>query len=191
MSVRIAILGYLSESDHHGYELKKKIENQMKGWADVKFGSIYYALGKLTDEKLVAEVRSEKEAGKPARTIYRITPTGRRELHARLVDILANPKRIYLPYDIGVFFSKHLDHDQFLSLLGNRLDELNELNKELLGLRRFLRNNEKTPEVAEILVSHGLMHLNAERKWISDLKQRASRHDIFSTTKSKNRGEQK
>ena len=190
MSVRTAILGYLFEKECHGYELKKKIEHEMKGWADIKFGSIYFALRSLQSEKLVKKVRSEKNSGKPSRTIYRITKAGRMELRRHLSEILVHPKRIYNPYLIGVFFGKHLEPDEFLGYLKKHLTEIEQTLSMLKDLRNTLKSKGNHPDVALLLASNGLRHLNAERKWIREIIDQAGKKDIFLQPDSNCEGEE-
>jgi len=49
MSTRLVILGLLRERPLYGYEIKHVIEDHMGDWTSIAFGSIYFALGKLTE----------------------------------------------------------------------------------------------------------------------------------------------
>jgi DNA-binding PadR family transcriptional regulator len=189
MSVRTAILGYLFKGDLHGYDLKKRMEAQMADFADIKFGSIYYALGQLEKEGLVAQVRSEQDSSRPARTVYRITKAGRTGLQDELLGLLSKHQRIYFPLDIALFFSKHLDKKVFLDVLRCRLaflegalEHVNEVKKDLLA-------DENIPEMGEVIVNHSLSHIRAEISWLVDLIGRAEKKDLFQMPQTRRKGD--
>lgn len=84
MNVRTLCLAILDAGDATGYEIKKlSVEGKYSYFVDASFGSIYPALARLESEGLVT-VREEAQSGKPARKIYSITETGRRELVRQL-----------------------------------------------------------------------------------------------------------
>lgn len=64
----------------HGYDVRRELMSWgVDRWADIRPGSIYHALRKLTDEGLLAEVATEQVGARPVRTTYRVTPAGDRE----------------------------------------------------------------------------------------------------------------
>ena len=77
MSTRLVILGFLRGQPLYGYEIKQMIEHVMGDWTNIAFGSIYYALGKLAEDRFVEKVGTEQEGGRPSRTVYQITDAGR------------------------------------------------------------------------------------------------------------------
>ncbi len=80
MNVRTLCLGILSMREASGYEIKKMIEEDVFGhFIEASYGSIYPALGRMTEEGLLS-VRSEEQAGKPDKKVYTITPSGLSEL---------------------------------------------------------------------------------------------------------------
>ena len=81
MSVtRLMILGLLRERPFHGYEIKKTMkERHMDEWTDIAFGSIYFALRRLTQEGFAHTQGIEQDGNRPSRTVYAITGAGDRE----------------------------------------------------------------------------------------------------------------
>jgi hypothetical protein len=61
MTVRLVILGLLRERPLYGYEIKQLVEEHMSDWTSIAFGSIYFALEKLADEKFVEKVEIEQD----------------------------------------------------------------------------------------------------------------------------------
>ncbi len=85
MDTKTICLAVLARGDATGYEIKKTFEDgPFYHIQDVGFGSIYPALNKLLDERLVS-VTERADNGRPARKVYRIAPAGR----MALIDALA------------------------------------------------------------------------------------------------------
>ena len=104
MSVRLVLLGLLHERPLYGYEIKQIIEEHMGDWTSIAFGSIYFALDKLSEEKLVEKVSVEQSGNRPSRIIYQITPTGEEEFLQLLRESWQNIEREYYEVDICLFF---------------------------------------------------------------------------------------
>lgn len=78
--VKALILYYLNIKATHGYEIQKYMQTSgFDVWANIKPGSIYYALGKM-EEKGEIELVKEENRGSRVRRIYKITEKGRKEL---------------------------------------------------------------------------------------------------------------
>ena len=77
MNVRTLCLSILYEGDSTGYEIRRQcVEGECSYFIEASFGSIYPALAKLEDDKLVTS-RIEQHDGKPAKKVYSITEAGR------------------------------------------------------------------------------------------------------------------
>jgi DNA-binding PadR family transcriptional regulator len=61
----------------HGYFVRRELLSwRADQWANVNPGSIYNALRTLARDGYLAEVETSAEAGRPAKTSYRLTPDG-------------------------------------------------------------------------------------------------------------------
>jgi DNA-binding PadR family transcriptional regulator len=64
----------------YGYEVRRELLSwRVESWAKVNAGSIYHAFAQLTREGHLEVVGTEKDAGRPARTLYRTSPFGDEE----------------------------------------------------------------------------------------------------------------
>ena len=109
----LAILGLLHEQELHGYEIRRRLRDELGLFANISFGSLYPALSRLESSGAVAVTESSgvpaappipptgslsgeraglraRRAGaargtKRSRKVYRITPRGR-ELFEELLD---------------------------------------------------------------------------------------------------------
>jgi DNA-binding PadR family transcriptional regulator len=79
---RLMVLGLLaSHGPLHGHRIRRDAEQTNVGnWGGVSVGALYRELREMEGEGLVEPVRTEREGRRPARTVYRITVEGRREL---------------------------------------------------------------------------------------------------------------
>lgn len=76
MDIRTFCLGMLTIKEASGYEIKKMLEGPLRQFFDASFGSIYPALGKLTEEGLVTCAATPQDK-RPDKKTYRITSQGR------------------------------------------------------------------------------------------------------------------
>jgi DNA-binding PadR family transcriptional regulator len=76
------VLGLLaSHGPRHGHQVRRDAEQTNVGnWGGVSVGALYRELRLMERDSLVEPVRTEQPGRRPARTIYRITNAGRRQL---------------------------------------------------------------------------------------------------------------
>jgi PadR family transcriptional regulator AphA len=72
------VLGMLRQEPRSGYEIKQVVDHSTRFFWAASYGQIYPELRKLAKAGLV-EGKPEPRGGRK-RTVYRLTPTGRREL---------------------------------------------------------------------------------------------------------------
>jgi len=98
--IALHILLALADRDSHGYGVMRAIREQSDGEVSVHTASFYRHLGKLIDERLVAEAAARRHPVDPRRgASYRITPRGRQVLAAerrRLMQLVARFNRVKL-----------------------------------------------------------------------------------------------
>ncbi len=168
MSTRLVILGFLREGSLYGYEIKQLIEDRMGEWTSIAFGSIYFALGKLAEEGLIEKTATEKEGGRPSRSIYQITSDGRAEFQRLLRNTWNDMKRQYYPFDIGVFFMDSLPANEIKAYLQSRVEWL-ETGIQYLTAHQTEQTARNIPPRISAIMDHSMVHLKAELSWIQDL----------------------
>jgi DNA-binding PadR family transcriptional regulator len=79
---RLLILGSLDRHGPlHGHRIRRDAEQtDVAAWGGVSVGALYRELREMDGEGLIEPVRTETEGNRPARTVYRISAEGRREL---------------------------------------------------------------------------------------------------------------
>ena len=169
MSTRLVILGMLRKEPLHGYELKRIIEESMGDWTNIAFGSIYFALSKLTAEGLVEQVATEQDAGKPSRRIYGITEAGHSEFFRLLEALWSSRERVLQPLDIGLYFMDSLSSEKRLNLVEARIRMAEKALEYVAGHQKEQCERADMPPVAGAIFSHSLHHPQAELAWLREL----------------------
>lgn len=172
MTVRLVILGLLRERPLYGYEIKQIIEEHMSDWTSIAFGSIYFALDKLADEKFVEKMQVEQDNKRPARSVYQITEKGRDEFLRLLRAGWQQDERQYFALDIYLFFLESLPLDEVKAYLRMRQSGLQAVLEHLQSHRTEQLSNPEVPRLAMAIFDHTFVHTQAELNWVSDLLQK-------------------
>jgi PadR family transcriptional regulator AphA len=133
MDIRTLCLGVLTFGDATGYEIKKMFEDGMfSHFYEASFGSIYPALNRLTEERLV-ECTQQAQDKRPDKKIYSLTPTGR-SVFAAEITIPPGRDKLRSEFLVNVIFSEFLAPNQLRQVLDERIrfhhQKLDEMNKK-------------------------------------------------------------
>ncbi len=167
MKIEITILGLLMESNLYGYEIKKRIVERLDQYADIKFGSIYYAIKKALDNEWVKKVGTEKDGGNPERYIYQILPSGRK-YYKKILKQYFDQTHIHFDIDIVLMFYNSLEKEQKELFI----EERRELVKTKLAdikVKVDREEKKKSPDSNLALYSYIENHLRAELAWLKSL----------------------
>ncbi|HCK65826.1 MAG TPA: PadR family transcriptional regulator [Anaerolineae bacterium] len=124
MSLKHAILGFLSFAPFSGYDLKKAFDNSVQHFWPANQSQIYRTLAELDEQGFVKKEIVERDERLDMK-IYSITKAGRSELHQWLTSPL--PERDERePFLIQVYFSGLLTDEEVLNLFNQKLKETEE-----------------------------------------------------------------
>ena len=174
MSTRLVILGFLRERSLYGYEIKHIIEQHMGDWTNIAFGSIYFALKKLTQEGFVEKVGTEQKGSRPSRTIYQITDAGQEEFLRLLRKVWNELERHYFTIDIGLAFIDALPVEDIKGYLRGRAAQLEGILEHIITHRDEQIARPEVPPTAVAIFDHGLAHFQAELAWTRDLLEKVA-----------------
>lgn len=161
-STRLLILGVLRLlQPAHGYSIRKQLEAwQADEWANVAFGSIYFALRKMEQEGLVEAMESETTEDRRRRVSYRLTDRGEQVFHRLLDEQWSAREPIVDPLLAGLAFMPSMPRSRILEYLHTRRDVA------LAEAAELERNSEQASprHVAELLLLPA-SRLRAEAAW--------------------------
>jgi DNA-binding PadR family transcriptional regulator len=171
-SIRLFILGTLATSGPlHGHQIRQQAQSdRTEFWTDIQVGSVYGALKRLANEDLVREVRTEKVGNRPERTIYEITPDGRRSLAAIHYAALRELDRHYDPFDLALAQSWDIPEEDLEQVVAHRLAGL---KVQLASMRHQAEVADPYLNEAERMVcQHVIERCEAEVRWHAELEGR-------------------
>ena len=161
IDVRTICLGLLSRGPATGYEIKKSFEEGAIGYfLEASFGAIYPALGRLTDEGLIA-LKVEQQDGKPDRKVYSLTDSGRAAFKESLrVD--PGPDRFRSEFLFLLLFADHIPQDHLRHLIDERLKDYR------CKLRALEQSPSLPPSGLEFMRGHGITVYRAIIQYIEE-----------------------
>ncbi|GEK21800.1 PadR family transcriptional regulator [Cellulomonas xylanilytica] len=171
MSLKHAVLGFLSIAPMTGYDLRKHMEESVAHFWPADQAQIYRTLGHLAADGLV-DVRTIPQQGNPDRREHSITDAGLAELDSWLAaPVEYVPSReVFL---VRLFFVGRLGTDRVRAVLQERAEEARELAAVLEQTRDAARQAIANPGLDVRLrlatLANGLMHARAELEWAEDL----------------------
>jgi DNA-binding PadR family transcriptional regulator len=171
-SIRLFILGTLATTGPlHGHQIRQQAQfDRTESWTDVQVGSVYGALKRLANEGLVREVRTEKVGNRPERTVYEITPEGRRSLAAIHDRALCDLDRHFDPFDLALAQARTIPEEHLKQIVANRIGAL---QVQLASQRHNAEAADPYLSEAErMVVQHLIARTEAELRWHSELAAR-------------------
>lgn len=120
-TTKLLVLGVVKlHGRAHGYQARQELLSwSADKWANVRQGSIYNALKRLTTDGLLAAEETEPGDAGPERTAYRLTPAGEAELSLMLRRALQDTDS-GIPLSAAIPFLPFLERDELIDLLKHR-----------------------------------------------------------------------
>jgi DNA-binding PadR family transcriptional regulator len=170
-ALELAVLGLLSQTPMHGYELRKRVTSLL-GWGRMlSYGSLYPCLRKMQQDGLLTEdtTTADDEPARPSRRgkiVYKLTAEGK-ERFATLAS--AGGPSAWDDENFGVHFAffGSISAENRLRILEGRRSRLEE---RLEGVRNSLaRSRERLDSYTLELQRHGLESVEHEVRWLTEL----------------------
>ena len=176
MSVRYAVLGFLSSKDMHGYEIKSKFDLATGGFWQLNFGQIYSTLDRLDREGFVERV-AEVDSESPDRKVFRITVRGRSGLDDWVKRPVAHPRPLRDDLLVRLLFCDRSSPEPVARMIARQRDvyelEMRKLTERKTDLCKL--DLGKHAVVTDLLMDAALFHAEAELRWLSHVEQKLSR----------------
>lgn len=133
MDIRSIILGFLSERDMTGYEVRKRFSLSFSFFSELSYGSVYPALKALEKDGFVS-MQDEAEQGPRRRKVYRITESGREVFLSALAAPVAI-QRQKSEFLMRLFFFSNLTPFQQKTLATTYVDSVRAVRDQLEAVR--------------------------------------------------------
>lgn len=172
MSLKHAILGFLSFQSLSGYDLKKAFDQSVQHFWPANQSQIYRTLAELLEQGWVEQevvVREERLDVK----LYHITETGRIELHRWLSTPLP-PQDFREPFLIQVYFGGKLDDAELLRLLRREQTAIEERLALYATIYRMNQAKQATAQdqraffLSVLTLEYGIRSNQAALAWLTN-----------------------
>jgi DNA-binding PadR family transcriptional regulator len=164
----LSILELLDQKPMHPYELAATMRDRhYDEFVRLNFGSLYHTVDVLERNGWIVPTEREKEGGRPERTIYGLTESGRDILHRVVSEIIAQPHREYQHFSAGLMFMHHLPAEEAARLLDERAQALHAVITKLSSLLDELLASHTRLSLIEL--EHKIALIQAERDWVSKI----------------------
>ena len=161
--VALAALGALLERPMHPYQLARVLTGR---GVPVNRGSLYDTVQAMTRAGWVEPQPAERAGGRPQRTPYALTGTGRAELARRLDSQIRTPRREFPEFLGAVSHLGVLGPQRAADALSQRAERLSTLiSEDQRQLDEALASGD-VPRLFVIEAEYALAMLRAERDWV-------------------------
>ena len=181
MSLKHAILGFLSFTPLSGYDLKKAFDNSVRHFWPANQSQIYRTLAQLEEEGFVTKEVIEREERLDLK-LYHISEAGRVEIHCWLSTPLPEQDSRE-PFLIQVYFGGRLPDEDLLPLLRREL----QVTEERLAVYEaiYAANRQRTSPIADeraiflslLTLEVGYTTNQAIAQWLRTAVARLETHD--------------
>ncbi len=155
----------------HGYFVRRELLSwHADAWAHLNPGSIYNGLRALARDGFLAEVGTEAQGGRPARTSYRLTGDGESEFLVLLRDALWNVS-LHDPAQLmaGWSFAWALRRDEVIAALEHRIEQIGGAAQAAEFAIEDIRHSHDPPDTVMEHYRLTQARLTGEATWASDL----------------------
>jgi DNA-binding PadR family transcriptional regulator len=177
---RLLILGVLMQKQPiHGYDVRRELEEWgAEGWSNLAYGSIYFALNKMTEEGLVIPSGGEQTGKRPARTQYTLTEKGKQEFYRLMREYWWKYEMPIDSFQVAMTFMDKLSHDELLEALRYRFDLLRAWMRTYeVGLPK----NMYEPNIPKHVIENlrlSYVRVRAEIEWLQEVIAKVERGEL-------------
>lgn len=167
----LLFLGLLKEGPKHGYEIKSRIKEVLSLFAGLEIKSIYYPLKVLEKKGLVIK-KSVKQARRPTRIIYRLTPEGQARFNNLLRKSFLDFKRPRFSLDTSLYFLQHVPLKELRHRIEARIRILKRISRGLKQMVHSLKSK-KPPSFLWLILEHNLEMVDTEVRFLKRMLEHA------------------
>ncbi|HXQ62257.1 MAG TPA: PadR family transcriptional regulator [Acidimicrobiales bacterium] len=191
--LELAILGLLEDQELHGYEIRKRLRDELGLFSNISFGSLYPALSRLERDGAVRAIedpgddaggpvpmtgslsgeraalrarRASPTRGRRGRKVYRITDEGRRQFTVLLASESGAGSEDARSFGLRLAFARYLPPQARLRLLERRRAQLAQ---RLTETRAATGAGSRLDPYARSLVEHTTESTERDIAWLDRL----------------------
>jgi DNA-binding PadR family transcriptional regulator len=163
--LEFAVLGLLSESPLHGYELRKRLNTMLGTFRAFSYGSLYPTLRRMQARGWVTADNGSGRGGR-SKVVYSLTAEGK-ERFAELLDEAGPSAWEDETFNVHFSFFSQTDPEARLRILEGRRIRLEEKRERFRGAAS--RTRQQIDRYTLELQRHGLESVEREVRWLTEL----------------------
>lgn len=167
MSLKHAILGFLSVKSLSGYELKKAFDSSVQHFWSADQSQIYRTLDQIVEASW-AEVELVEQATRPNRKVYHVTKAGRAELRRWLTTPLAHREE-HDPFLVQLFFASTLTDAEVEALLEREIADAHAQLAVYEQIRQQYPVKVRAQAFALLTLDYGTQSMQAHLAWLESV----------------------
>ena len=164
----------------HGYDLRRELMSwHADEWANISFGSIYFALKKMTADGLLEEVETERSGARPEKTLYRLTVPGEKEFQSLLREYFWQRKPLIDPFLVAMSQMPAMPKPELIAALRHRattaratIEQLRFEAKAQLAAKSDFAGEELAGRFVAEMLELSVIRLAGEADWADSLAAR-------------------
>lgn len=171
----LAVLALLSTGPRHPYDIHRLLAETGKVFVTGLPRSLYHAVSKLEQAGLIEPVGTERQSGRPERTVYALTMAGRDEVRRRVEVLLSIPTADADTTYAALSFIAVLQRGQAIAALSDRAAALTA------AIEKIETDLASASEVQPLLLVESdfeLVRLRGEHDWMVGLAERIEAKSI-------------
>jgi DNA-binding PadR family transcriptional regulator len=177
-SLALAVLALLFERPMHPYEMAATMKERGKHDSiKLRYGSLYTVIAALLAAGLIAVKATERDSGRPERTVYAITKAGEAELREWMRDLLSRPVKEYPQFEAGLSLLPVLPPDEAVAMLKQRLREIDDALAARRAVARDAVERQRVHPLFMIEDDYRLAVEETERRFVAALIERIEKDD--------------
>lgn len=165
-AVDFAALGFLRERSMHGYELRDRLSHGLGALWRIASSQLYSVLHRL-EERGWIDSRVESDSGRPARTVYAITPAGTRAFEAWITSPAEHLRDVRVEFLGKIYFLRRLSPERIAAFVDSQIRVLENLESKLSHRGRLESDD---VGLGEIAVSFRTKQIRSLIEWLKESK---------------------
>lgn len=173
-TIDLIVLGMLKKGSMGAYDIQKLVEyRNISKWVKISTQSIYKKALQL-EEKGFITAEIVKEGKMPEKAVYTLTEKGEREFERLMMDISAQPIRLFLDFNAVIVNLDSLPPEEQADCISQIEKNINELTENLKENYRQKEDAPEVPETGMAVLRQQLVLAQALEGWIAALKEHFS-----------------
>lgn len=168
-TIDLIVLGMLRDQALSAYDIQKLVEyRNISKWVKISTPSIYKKVIQLEEKGFIAG-NTVKEGKMPEKAIYSLTETGKHEFEKLMLEIAAQPIRVFLDFNAVIVNLDKLDasyREKCLRCINSSVTELKQYLEDNLKLKEGIPD---IPETGMAVLQQQYILVQAIETWLASL----------------------